>query len=213
MIINIFDFQGTAEAVSRKLVAAGYEVRVHHFCSPEGSSMTACVLSRIEAEELEQYIRLEFERVLSKHRGIWMVPSVTLSLVGSNLLDLKGNSGSIIFCLPNMHSSQPVYVRAQAHPLALGEKSRLRRRAKRYGEYYSDIKTIPEIQDDIDVRMYLHTTEFDQELCDNLARLIPKGSVIGSSTLSAVCDLLGIKDYTQPDYVGILKKFLASKGL
>jgi len=214
MLINIFDVRQIAVHTARTLERAGHTVNIHeplNHVSDSGRPFNHPQTLTCLGDSLNR--REVVERALSyslpSNRALWLVPSVSASVVGRDMLDLGGNSENIIFCEPPLHS----FERVIGSTLTIDCTRRSQQRARIRGNDNS--RVYPELVADDELihlcRLALSDSMFRDNARIRFKEATKGGAYLASSVLVAYANFFGFVSPERPDYVQLVQDFLARR--
>ena len=215
MLINIFDVGSIADHAAKQLTEAGHTVRTHNPNEKRNSAYmyhsepTPAFIIGDNADQ-GKWIEHELTQALEKNRALWLVPSATASVIGSEMLDLCGNSGNIIFCQPPLYGHNKII----GSTLTIDRTRSAQRISRIRGNDNS--KQYRELVADDDLILLCRRALRDSHHRDN-ARIRFKAAVegaayLGSSVLVAYASFFGFTSPERPNYVELVQEFIKERG-
>lgn len=215
MLINLFDVRQIADHTARHLKRAGHTVNIHcpvYRKNEDGREYHHPRTMVYPGESVANAADIESELTysLQQNRALWLVTSVSASVVGSAMLDLCGNSGNIIFCTPPLYGQNKILGSTLTVQRIRSAQQIARIRGNDIGKQYRELEAVDEL---IHLcRLALADSHFRDNARIRFKEAIKGGAYLASSTLVAYAEFFGFSSPEQPDYVQLIEEHIANRG-
>lgn len=211
MLINIFDVGTIAEHAAKQLERAGHTVRIHNPREKRNPLYTyhdEADPAYIIGDDVNHgpWIESELTAALQKNRALWLVSSVSASVIGRDMLDLCGNSGNIIFCPPPLYNADKVIGSTLTIARTKSAQQISRIRGRDNSRVYCELEANDELI--LLCRRALRDSHHRDNARIKFKAAIADGAYLASSVLVAYADFFGFTRPQRPDYVQLVEDFI-----
>ena len=215
MLINVFDVRQIADHTARTLKHAGHTVNIHspmYRKNEDGREYhhPRTMVYPGESTATAPAIESELTAALQQNRALWLVTSVSASVVGNAMLDLCGNSGNIIFCAPPIYGQNKILGSTLTVTRIRSAQQIARIRGNDVGKQYRELEAADEL---IHLcRLALADSMFRDNARIRFREAIKGGAYLASSTLVAYAEFFGFTSPERPNYVELIEEHVAKRG-
>lgn len=214
MLINIFDVRRIARHTATQLERAGHTVNIHepmNRISDSGREFhhPQTITSMGDSLNKKDVVERALTYCLQSNRALWLVPSVSASVVGRDMLDLCGNSSNIIFCEPPLYNTDKIIGSSLTIDHTRRAQQIARIRGNDIGHQYSEL-----VADDGLIHLCdlaLQDSMFRDNARIRFKEATKGGAYLASSVLVAYANYFGFSSQQRPDYVQMVAEFVAKR--